>query len=108
MKTRAPSSRFQGMTESITPMGKTLTSEAWAGPPSPAGRPRTQTGDHAGRNVSSPSYAMSSGRRFLDRVARQHCPSPLHRHDQNKTIATSKETIYHRTVASLLTVCLSL
>src|SRR5260370_42692222 len=26
---------------------------------------------------------MSSGRLFLDRVARQHCPSPLHRHAQN-------------------------
>ena len=26
--------------------------------------------------------AMSSGRLFLDRVARQHCPSPLHRHTQ--------------------------
>jgi hypothetical protein len=25
---------------------------------------------------------MSSGRLFLDRVARQHCPSPLHRRDQ--------------------------
>ena len=24
-----------------------------------------------------------SGRLFLDRVARQHCPSPLHRHGQN-------------------------
>ena len=26
---------------------------------------------------------MSSDRLFLDRVARQHCPSPLHRHCQN-------------------------
>jgi len=25
---------------------------------------------------------MSSDRLFLDRVARQHCPSPLHRHTQ--------------------------
>ena len=29
-----------------------------------------------------PSFAMSSGRLFLNRVARQHCPSPLHRRDQ--------------------------
>ena len=29
-----------------------------------------------------PSSAMSSGRLFLDRVARQHCPSPLHRRAQ--------------------------
>jgi hypothetical protein len=36
----------------------------------------------AGRNTPCPSSAMSSGRLFLDRVARQHCPSPLHRHTQ--------------------------
>ena len=36
----------------------------------------------AGRNTPCPSSAMSSGRLFLDRVARQHCPSPLHRHQQ--------------------------
>jgi len=41
------------------------------------------------------------------RVARQHCPPPLHRHHQNKTIAASKEMIYHRTANSLLTVCLT-
>src|ERR1017187_2629576 len=40
-----------------------------------------------GCSPSSPSSgssfcAMSSGRLFLDRVARQHCPSPLHRHTQ--------------------------
>jgi hypothetical protein len=28
---------------------------------------------------------MSSDRLFLDRVARQHCPSPLHRHGQTNT-----------------------
>jgi hypothetical protein len=28
---------------------------------------------------------MSSDRLFLDRVARQHCPSPLHRHAQTTT-----------------------
>jgi len=39
----------------------------------------TRREDHA------PSHRpqMSSGRLFLDRVARQHCPSPLHRHGQN-------------------------
>ena len=36
----------------------------------------------AGKNTPFPSSAMSSGRLFLDRVARQHCPSPLHRHTQ--------------------------
>jgi hypothetical protein len=45
--------------------------------PSPGKRTRRE--DHA------PSHRpqMSSGRLFLDRVARQHCPSPLHRHGQN-------------------------
>lgn len=39
---------------------------------------RTWREDHA------PSHRpqMSSGRLFLDRVARQHCPSPLRRHSQ--------------------------
>jgi len=43
---------------------------------------RCQGIEHAGKNVLCPSSAMSSGRLFLDRVARQHCPSPLHRHPQ--------------------------
>jgi hypothetical protein len=50
---------------------------------------------------------MSSGRLFLDRGARQHCPSPLHRHAQHNSIAGSKGTNYHRTVDCVLTVCLS-
>jgi hypothetical protein len=41
------------------------------------------------------------------RDARQHCPSPLHRHHQLNTIAASNGIIYHRTVNSLLTVCLT-
>jgi hypothetical protein len=50
---------------------------------------------------------MSSGRLFLDRVARQHRPSPLHRHTQHNSIARSEGTDYHRTVSSVLTVCLT-
>ena len=46
----------------------------WSGP--------GQVGEHAGRNMSSPSFSMSSDRLFLDRGARQHCPSPLHRQTQ--------------------------
>jgi hypothetical protein len=42
----------------------------------------TQVEEHAGRIALFSSSAMSSGRLFLDRVARQHCPSPLHRHEQ--------------------------
>jgi len=49
--------------------------------PSPGSR--TCREDHA------PSHRpqMSSGRLFLDRGARQHCPSPLHRHAQTTTHA---------------------
>lgn len=42
-----------------------------------------------------PIVAMSSGRLFLDRGARQHCPSPLHRRAQTNTTffqATQKGT----------------
>ena len=46
------------------------------GPP-PAGQPRTQVKERAGRITLFSSSAMSSGRLFLDRVARQQSPSPL-------------------------------
>jgi hypothetical protein len=39
--------------------------------------------ERVGRTTPFSSSAMSSGRIFLDRVARQHCPSPLHRRSQN-------------------------
>jgi hypothetical protein len=41
-------------------------------------------GKGTSREDHAPSHRpqMSSGRLFLDRVARQHCPSPLHRHPQ--------------------------
>ncbi len=61
----------------------------------------------AGRNTPCPSSTMSSGRLFLDRDARQQCPSPLHRQRQHKAIATSGQRNYHRTVDSVLTVCLT-
>jgi hypothetical protein len=40
--------------------------------------------DHEARRKETrlPIVAMSSGRLFLDRVGRHHCPSPLHRHTQ--------------------------
>jgi len=40
--------------------------------------------ERGGRNALCPSSAMSSDRLFLDRVARQHCPSLLHRHPDHK------------------------
>jgi len=39
---------------------------------------RTRREDHV-----LPIVPMSSDRLFLDRVTRQPCPSPLHRHAQN-------------------------
>jgi hypothetical protein len=45
--------------------------------------PRTPVQGRDGRTAPYPSSTMSSGRLFLNRVARQHCPSPLHRHGQN-------------------------
>ncbi len=41
------------------------------------------------------------------RVARQHCPLPLHRHCQNNPYPLSGRNDYHRTVSSVLTVCLT-
>jgi len=80
----------------------------WGGTvPPPAGRPRAQVKERVGRTTLFSSSAMSSGRLFLDRVARQHCPSPLHRQGQDNLIARSEGTNYHRTVSSVLTVCVS-
>ena len=72
--------RFQGMTESIAPMCSTLLTNlariyripVGSGPGPEARRKETRL----------PIVAMSSGRLFLDRVGRHHCPSPLHRHTQ--------------------------
>src|SRR5882724_692346 len=49
----------------------------WSGPDQ-----ATQQQERDGWSTSCSSSAMSSDRLFLDRVARQQCPSPLHRHAQ--------------------------
>jgi hypothetical protein len=56
-------------------LGWEPTASRWS---APGPSKRTRREDHA------PSHRpqMSSDRLFLDRVARQHCPSPLHRHTQ--------------------------
>ena len=77
---------------------------SWTSPPANV---QTRARERAGRIALSPIVLMSSGRLFLDRVARQHCPSPLHRHTQHISIAELKGTIYHRTVTSVLTGCLT-
>jgi len=67
--------------------GFKVKTKPWGGAvPPPAGRPRAQV-QRTRREDHAPSHRpqMSSGRLFLDRVARQHCPSPLHRHAQTTT-----------------------
>jgi hypothetical protein len=45
-----------------------------------------------GRSTPCSSFAMSSGRLFLDRVARQQSPSSLHRHAQLNTHSPAHRT----------------
>ena len=103
--------RFLGMAESFTPMWLRSKSKSKTNPEPGSTASRrsapTQVEERDGRTALFSSFAMSSGRLFLDRVARQHCPSPLHRHAQNNPIAQSEETDYHQTVNSVLTVCLT-
>ena len=82
---------FKGIAESIWSDG-VLTSKSKAkSKPNPRTRPTAsrRSAPHPGKrtcredHVPSHRPQMSSGRLFLDRVARQHCPSPLHRHTQN-------------------------
>jgi len=70
--------RFQGIAESFVRWGALLDSEPGPEPPPPASDSLSEPGNAPG-GTRSPYRPMSSGRLFLDRVARQHCPSPLHR-----------------------------
>jgi hypothetical protein len=70
--------------------------------PRPAFRSgRCQGIGHAGKNMPCPIVRDEFRPAIPRRVARQHCPSALHRHHQHKTIAASKNMTYHRTVNSL-------
>jgi hypothetical protein len=73
----------------------------------PPASARTRARERAGRITLSPIVLMSSGRLFLDQVGRHQSPSPLHRRDQNNLVARSEGRIYHRTVTSVLTGCLT-
>jgi hypothetical protein len=75
--------------------------------PPPAGRPRAQVQERVGRTTPLSSSAMSSGRLFLDRVARQQSPSPLHRQPDHKTVDQSQKTNYHRMVTASFPPCLT-
>src|ERR1700694_1034441 len=96
--------RFSGMAESI---GRCVITSCKPGPeyriPVGAG-----PGYRTRRKETRSTHRRDEFRRAIPRrVARQHCPPPLHRHHQLKTIAASNGIIYHRTVPSLLTVCLT-
>ena len=77
-----------------------------AGTPPPVGRRPRPGKRRDGRSASCSSSAMSSGRLFLDRDARQQSPSPLPRQLQRKALAGAIGTNYHRTVPCVLTACL--
>jgi hypothetical protein len=70
--------------------------------------PEPQSKDATGGTTAPcSSSAMSSGRLFLDRAARQHCPSPLHRQLHPKTVPGWGTMDLQRMANSVLTVCLS-
>ena len=70
-------------------LGREPTASRWSAP-HPGKRTRRED------RALSHRPQMSSDRLFLDRVARQHCPSPLHRHTQinmQSSEAPAKEDI---------------
>jgi len=67
------------------PKAKPKPSKPGAGMPPPVGRHPGPVQGRDGRRAPYPSSAMSSGRLFLDRVARQQSPSPLHRQPERNT-----------------------
>jgi hypothetical protein len=88
--------RFLRHAESIGPMGSLKPVKAGAGVPPPVGRLRGPAKGRDGRSAPCSSSAMSSDRLFLDRVARQQSPSPLHRHPQinmHSSLSQGKEDI---------------
>ena len=61
------------------------------------------------RKLPRPTHRRDEFRPAIpQRVARQHCPSPLHRHAHPKSVPGSGTMNLQRTVNSVLTVCLSL
>jgi hypothetical protein len=60
------------------------------------------------RKFLRPAHRRDEPRPIIpQRVARQHCPPPLHRHAHPKTVPGSGTMNFQRTVNSVLTVCLS-
>jgi hypothetical protein len=86
---------FQGMAESIGPMWCLKPIQPGAGVRPPVNRHPGPVKGGDGWSAPLSSSAMSSGRLFLDRVARQQSPSPLHRQPDDKTLDGSSRRIYH-------------
>jgi hypothetical protein len=90
--------RSDGGSQNIQSWGRGAASRGSA--PGPAKR-------RDGKPAPCSSSAMSSGRLFLDRVARQQGPSPLHRQAHPKTVPGWRTMNLQRTANRVLTVCLS-
>ena len=82
--------------------------------PPPAGRPRAQAKERAGRNTLFLIVRrMSSGRLFLDRVGRHQSPSPLHRrpqhnmHFSNGPLQRDISTLHKRVTFLLICDCVA-
>ena len=68
----------------------------------------TQASNKDAPEVPRPTHRRDEYRPAIpQRVARQHCPPPLHRHAHPKTVPGSGTMNFQRTVNSVLTVCLS-
>jgi hypothetical protein len=88
---RRPVCVFQAWRNLSVRCGQTKT-KPWGGAvPPPDGRPRAQVKERVRRITPFSSSAMSSGRLFLDRVARQQSPSPLHRQPQHNMHSSSDQ-----------------
>src|SRR5215472_3103568 len=68
----------------------------------------TQASCKGAPEVLRPTHRRDEYRPVIpQRVARQHCPPPLHRQAHPKTVPGSATINFQRTVNSVLTVCLS-
>ncbi len=88
--------RLEGIAESIGPMYHHIFL--------PLGRVPFPVGPLPGYRTRRKEHALPIVRdefrpAIPRRVARQRCPSPLHRHHQVKTIAQGQETIWHGKVS---------
>jgi hypothetical protein len=82
---KVPGRRFLRHAESIGPMCSLHHPHLGPKCRLPLVGPRTPVKGRDGRSAPCSSSAMSSGRLFLDRVARQQSPSPLHRQIEHNT-----------------------